>query len=307
MYSLSFVVIVMLLLLTLTLAVKVCLLRRAAVELARAFHDRLTTDTNTLIDISSRDPAMRTLAAEINVELRRLRVEHNRFKQGDMELKEAVTNISHDLRTPLTAIGGYLDLLEREETSDNVKRYVAQIRNRTKALCTLTEELLVYSIVTSEHSLNFEELDLVRALEESLVSFYAVMRERGIEPQIDLPEDPVCVLLDPGAVNRIFSNIIGNAVKYSSGDLSVTMEYSGEIVFENGAPELDRVSVGRMFDRFYTVNAGRSQTGLGLSIAKQLTERMGGTIDAELNGDRLRIRLMLAKRVPQTFHNNKQP
>lgn len=99
------------------LGVKIHLMRRAAEEIARGFADRLTTDTNTLIDISTRDRAMRSLASRINRELRRLRSQRRRYQQGDLELKAAVTNISHDLRTPLTAICGYLELLEQEDKS----------------------------------------------------------------------------------------------------------------------------------------------------------------------------------------------
>lgn len=202
-----------------------------------------------------------------------------------------MTNISHDLRTPLTAISGYLDLLEREEKSENVQRYLSQIKNRTDVLVDLTEELFRYSVVTSSQSLHYEPVDLVRALEESLVSFYAVMKEKKMEPQIELPEGPIWMQLDKGAVNRIFSNIISNAIKYSDGDLSVGMAADGTVSLSNTARSLDAVTVGRLFDRFYTVEASRNSTGLGLSIAKVLTERMGGTIFAEYQDGTLHITL----------------
>lgn len=202
-----------------------------------------------------------------------------------------MTNISHDLRTPLTAINGYLGLLEQEKKSENVQRYLSQIQNRTEVLINLTEELFRYSIVTSSQSLSCERMDLVRALEECLVSFYAVMKEKNIEPQIELPEEPVWMLLDTGAVNRIFSNIISNALKYSDGNLSVVMSADGTVTFSNTAKNLNAVTVGRLFDRFYTVDSGRNSTGLGLSIAKVLTERMGGTIEANYTDDKLYIEL----------------
>lgn len=289
MEHLLLIIIGILLLIIFVLLAKVYSLRKSAQEIAEAFRDRLTADTNTLIDISTRDPYMRKLASEINVQLRLLRKERHRFQQGDLELKDAVTNISHDLRTPLTAICGYLDLLEREEKSEAVKRYLSQISNRTVALKNLTEELFRYSVVTSSQELKPERLDIVRALEESLLSFYGVMQEKGIQPEIDLPEEPVYRELDAGAVNRIFSNIISNAIKYSDGDLSITMTSSGSITFTNTAKDLNAVTVGRLFDRFYTVDAGRNSTGLGLSIAKLLTERMGGSISAQYQNRRLSV------------------
>lgn len=300
MENLLLTVIVILALIIIVLAAKVWFLRRSAKEISEAFRDRLAADTNTLIDISSRDARMRQLASEINSQLRLLRKERHRYQQGDLELKEAVTNISHDLRTPLTAISGYLDLLEGEDKSEKAASYLVQIRSRTQELNSLTEELFRYSIVTSARELKPQRLDLVRALEESLLSFYGVMQERGIQPEIQLPETPVWRQLDPGAVSRVFSNIIGNGLKYSQGDLTVTMSPSGAITFANRAENLDAVTVGRLFDRFYTVEANRSSTGLGLSIARALTERMGGTITAEYAGGRLAIRVEFGDNSPNS-------
>lgn len=279
-----------LVLIILVLSAKIYFLRKSAREISEAFRDRLTADTNTLIDISTRDLRMRNLAADINAGLRILRDERHRYQQGDTELKEAVTNISHDIRTPLTAIGGYLDLLEREEINENARRYFLQIRNRTEVLISLTEELFGYSMVKSATNLKTERLDVVRILEESLLSFYAVMKERGIEPNIELPTKPVIRELDKSAVNRFFSNIISNALKYSDGDLSVSMTDSCKITFSNTASKLDAVTAGRLFDRFFTVESGQNRTGLGLSIAKTLTESMGGTIDIAFENGQLRIK-----------------
>lgn len=289
MEHLLLIIIGILLLVIFVLAAKVYFLRKSAQEISEAFRDRLAEDTNTLIDISTRDPYMRKLATDVNVQLRLLRNERHRYQQGDQELKEAVTNISHDLRTPLTAINGYLDLLEREEKSENVQRYLSQIKNRTDVLKNLTEELFRYSVVASSQDLKPEHMDVVRALEESLLSFYAVMQEKGIQPEIELPEEPVFRELDAGAVNRIFSNIISNVLKYSDGDLSVVMDKSGSITFSNTAHKLNTVTVGRLFDRFYTVEASRNSTGLGLSIAKMLTERMSGSISAQYQNKRLYV------------------
>ena len=296
MEHLLLIIIGILLLIFFVLVAKVYFLRKSAQEIRDAFYDRLTADTNTIIDISTRDPYMRKLAADINTQLRLLRKERHRYQQGDLELKEAVTNISHDLRTPLTAINGYLDLLEREEKNENVQRYLSQIRNRTEVLKNLTEELFRYSVVTSSQDLKPEHMDVVRALEESLLSFYAVMQEKGIQPEIELPEEPVFRELDAGAVNRIFSNIISNALKYSDGDLSVAMDKNGCVRFRNTAGNLNAVTVGRLFDRFYTVEASRNSTGLGLSIARTLTERMGGTIEAEFEDGYLTIVLCFSQK-----------
>ena len=274
------------------LIIKIRIMQISMDEICSCVAKHLSSDTNQLITISSRDKYVRRFASEIARQLADLRRHRRQYIHGDREVKEAVTNISHDLRTPLTAISGYLDLLEREEQSENVQRYLSQIQNRTEVLKNLTEELFRYSVVTSSQELNLERMDVVRALEESLLSFYAVMQEKGIQPEIDLPEGPVFRELDAGAVNRIFSNIISNALKYSDGDLSVVMDKNGCVTFSNTAHNLNAVTVGRLFDRFYTVEASRNSTGLGLSIAKLLIECMGGSIEATYTDKKLTIHIL---------------
>lgn len=269
--------------------IKIILLKKSMNEICSDFQYSIAEDTNVQIAVSSGDKTVRKLAKAINHELAGLRKLKQQYANGDREIKDAVTNISHDLRTPLTAISGYLDLLEREEKSEKVQKYISQIQNRTENLKSLTEELFRYSVVTTTNELKPERLDIVRALEESLLSFYAVMQEKRIQPDVMLPEEPIWRVMDAGALNRIFSNIISNVVKYSDGDLAVNMEENGRITFSNLANSLSAVEVGRLFDRFYTVEASRNSTGLGLSIAKVLMERIGGSISAEYKNKRLYI------------------
>ena len=277
------------------LVVKIYLLQKAAREIKEAFADRLITDTNTLIDISSHDRYMRELANTINIQLRKLRADRHRFQQGDMELKNAVSNISHDLRTPLTAICGYLDLLEQEEKSTTVERYIEVIRNRTEILKQLTEELFRYSvIITTEDDITKEAVEINRVLEESIAAFYVTLNERKIVPSIKMPKSKVIYYLNGSALSRVFSNLLNNAIKYSDGDLDITLSETGEIIFSNTASKLNEVQVGKLFDRFYTVEAARKSTGLGLAIAKTLVEQMNGTISAKYENHRLSICILFS-------------
>ena len=265
-------------LLALGLGWKVALLRHGIKGLRRDLAERRGQDTNTLLSLPCRDRELRRLASALNQELRALRQERLRYQQGDKELKEAVVNISHDLRTPLTAISGYLQLLQGQDLPPDTRRYLEQIGGRAQAMKRLTEELFRYSVVVSEENLAQEPVDLRRAVEEALLSFYGALEGRGIEPQVRLPAEKVERLLDPAAVNRVLGNILTNALKYSAGDLEVTLEESGRLTFSNAAPGLDPVAAGRLFDRFYTVEAARNSTGLGLSIAKELLKWMGEDI-----------------------------
>lgn len=276
----------------LALAVKIHLLRRSAEEIRREFSLRLETDTNTLLSIPSRDRAMCQLAADINSQLRLLRRERRRYQQGDQELKDAVTGVSHDLRTPLTAICGYLDLLEREEKSPEAERYLSLVRDRTEHLKALTEELLRYSVVLSARTEPpAQEVSLNRALEDSLAAWYAALTERGVAPVVSLPAEPVVRRLDGSSLSRVFSNILSNAIKYSAGDLRVTLAGDGTITFSNTAPGMTPVLAQKLFDRFFTVETGGNSTGLGLSIARHLTVQMGGTVSAACENGVLTVKL----------------
>lgn len=273
-------------------AIKISSLRQSAREISEGFAEHLTADTNPLIDVSSHDKYIRQLAASINSQLRMLRKQRQQYLNGDREIKEAVTNISHDLRTPLTAICGYLDLLEREEKSDSVIRYLSYIKNRTQALKQLTEELFRYSIIIStDETMTTESVSLNNVLEESVAAFYGALTERGITLIINMPELTIIRELNKAALSRVFSNILNNALKYSDGDLEIEMTDSGEITFTNTASKLDEVQVGRLFDCFFTVEAARFSTGLGLSISKTLVEQMNGYITAAYMDGKLSVNI----------------
>lgn len=275
------------------LLVKIRILQKAAREIENAFAHRLITDTNTLMDISSRDRYMRSLANSINIQLRRLRTQRRRYQQGGAELKDAITNISHDLRTPLTAILGYLDLLEQEETSETAEGYIGVIRDRTEMLMQLTEELFCYSVIISGEQEPLRESVVINSLlEESVAAFYTALNERNITPVIRMPEAKVIRSLNRSSLSRVFSNLLNNAIKYSDGDLTITLYETGEIVFANTASRLNEVQAGKLFDRFYTVEAARKSTGLGLSIARTLVEQMNGTISARYENHRLSIHIL---------------
>ena len=274
----------------LLLLLRLAILRRSIREVAEELDEKLRTDTNTLISISTGDRAVRAMAAEMNRQLYALRRERLRLQNGDNALKEAVTNVSHDLRTPLTAICGYLDLLEQEPHSPRAKRYLAVIRERTDAMRGMTEELLRYSVITAAaDELERESVVMNDVLEQSLAGFYGALSVRGITPEIRMPETAVARQLDAAALRRIFDNILGNAVKYSDGDLTVSLLPDGTVTFTNSARGLSRVQAERLFDRFFTVETAGNSTGLGLSIARLLAEKMDGTITASYSGGKLSV------------------
>lgn len=341
------IAIVVLIIVSLCELLYIFILRRSVEKIAESFSEKIHTDTNTRIFVSIGDKKVRKLASKINAELVELRKDRLKLKQGDLELKIAVTNVAHDLRTPLTAINGYLELmeeleeklklngnsgLEREEgefknfeTEENGKekidgagrngecsgaieersleksnykidevlrserdridvkrqKYLATIRERTNNLIYLTNELFKYSVVSAtDEELNPEELSLNSELEVAIAGAYSILTENGITPEISITEALVIKKLDKNALQRIFANILTNAAKYSEGDLSITLTDDGTVTFKNKAEKLSSVEAAKLFDRFYTVENAKGSTGLGLSIARLLTEKMGGSISA---------------------------
>ncbi len=278
----------------LVLVIKIILMKKDIHAIATEFHEKLKSDTNTLLTLSGNDKSIRALAADINKSLKELRKQRLRFEQGDAELKNAITSISHDLRTPLTAISGYLDLLEQEEKSSEAERYIGIIANRIEVLKQLADELFKYSVITSpDYDSPKERVSVNAVLEESVVGYYAALQKKGIVPEISMPSSTVYRTVNRAALARTFSNLISNAIKYSSGDLNITLKETGEIVFSNTAPGLSEVQVERLFDRFYTVETARKSTGLGLSIARILIEQMNGTISAQYRNRKLSIYVQL--------------
>ena len=286
---LQWILCILLSVIVIVLLAKNYLLKKSMREIYTDFENFLSEDTNVQITVSSGDKTVTRLAKAINLQLTKLRKIKQQYSDGDRELKEAITNISHDLRTPLTAICGYLDLLEKQNHSEDTERYIEQIRNRSEVLKQLTEELFRYSIISSMPELSYEKVNLCRVLEESLISFEGTMQQVGIQPEIQMPSVPVWRTLDHSAVVRVFGNIINNAIRYSDGDFEVHLEENGKITFSNTANKLTTVEVEKLFDRFYTVDTARKSTGLGLAIAKTLVEKMNGKIEANIKNRKLNL------------------
>lgn len=277
------------------LFIKNLLLRRSVDEISEELNEVLSNESNRLISIGSKNKQIRRLTRELNRQLQLLRKQRHKYLDGDRELKEAVTNISHDIRTPLTAICGYLELLEAKEKSPAVERYLDIISNRVEVLEKLTEELFSYSVIlNSGNEVITENLILNDLLEESIAGFYGVFKECDIEPIVQLPEIKVIRCLNPVLFSRILSNLLTNAVKYSDGDLTISLTESGELTFTNTVLGLDPMKIGKLFDRFYTITTAEKSTGLGLEITRSLVEQMDGHISADYEQNKLSITILFS-------------
>lgn len=272
------------------LLLKIIVMKISLKEINKQLEEILRGDTNSLICLSSSDRDIRRFANNLNKELKNLRENKITLQNENSKLNNAVSAVSHDLRTPLTAMLGYIDLLETEQNSETAQKYIFMIRNRANALKKLTEELFKYSVIfLQEHKFKKENISLNAVLEESIAAFYGIIKQSGINPEISLPEKNIVKNLDKDAVMRIFSNIISNALRYGGGDLNITLDKNAKIVFSNSAPNLDKVTSEKLFDKFYTVENARGSTGIGLTVAKELTEQMDGKIYLDFDGKKLDV------------------
>lgn len=273
------------------LAIKLILVLHRINEIQKQLPEIIGGGTNKLLTVSGGDAAIKNLAVELNVRLAEVREKELRYDSGDKEVKSALTNAAHDLRTPLTAVSGYLDLLENESDEDKREKYLSVIRERTATLSRLSEELFAYSVAADGfREGRREQLDAGSVLKECLADFYEGFTAKNITPEIQVPSPSFNLIADKTDLMRMFSNLISNVLKYSAGDFKVGID-GRKITFGNTAENIDFIDVNKLFDRFYTVKNGKTATGLGLSIAKIICERLGGEISASLDGNYLEIAL----------------
>ena len=285
-----YVIIVILFIILLFAIMKIYIMKKSMKEISVSFSNILQSDTNTLITITTKDKDIKKLANEINRELKKLRKQQLQYQNGNQELKRIITNISHDMRTPLTAIRGYIELLR--ENKEEQEKYLKIIDRKTNELTVLTEQLFDFSkTMDMETKIEKEECCLNELLEEALANDYTIFKENNIEPKVEICAEKVYRNLDKHTIIRIFENILSNAGKYSNGDFKVVLYKEGKITFSNKATSLDATTVQKIFDRYFTVENAKKSTGLGLSIAKQLVELNGGNISAKFINQYLIIQI----------------
>ncbi len=270
--------------------IKLYLMKKSVKEIRDSLNRILNSDTNNVITISSNNKKIKELVNDINEELMALRKQRIQYENGNQKLKNTLTDISHDMRTPLTAIMGYVDLLKDDIEKDKKKEYVEIIERKSIELKCLTDNLFDYSkAIDMGNNINKEKCCINKILEESLVEFYSIFKSKNINPKINICEEKIYRKLNENTIKRVFENILSNIYKYSIGDFKVELKKNGEIIFLNKTKNLDMVTVNKLFDRYYTVENVKKSSGIGLSIAKQLVELNGGKIFAKYKNGYLSI------------------
>jgi signal transduction histidine kinase len=255
-------------------------------------------DTNAQLTVATLDRHVAAFAETINTMLERNRRDHFEKLRTETELKRAITNISHDLRTPLTSARGYLQMLESSELDAETRnRYLAIIQERLDALSVLMNSLFEFArVIEGNLVFDVQKVNVCNAVYDALSASYEELERKGFTVDIDLPETPVVWFCDTDALRRILHNLIQNACIHGKEYLRVRLDRD-RLEIANKADGIGELDTERLFDRFYTADASRSnkRTGLGLAIVRGLAEQMGGRVSAQAEDDMLAIRVALPR------------
>lgn len=265
-------------------------MKRATWQL-RQLHQQ---DSAKKMTISFYDRDFEELAQEINNQIDLTKQAEAVKRSTENELRQAISHISHDIRTPMTSILGYIQFLESEEMShEEKKKYIEIIKSSAGRLKVLLEDFFELSIIEqADYPLKMEKVSFNHLIIESLLGFYEEFNKRDIEPDIHIPEQEIMMMADPSLMKRVIENLAVNAIRYSTGNVSIQLKETDTAVqlkISNSVGKMSELDVHQMFDRFYKADQTRTGkgTGLGLPIAKSLMEKMNGSIHAELKENHL--------------------
>ncbi len=231
------------------------------------------------------------LADLLNEYLASKRREHAQYRKKEKIISDTYTNLSHDIRTPLTSLDGYFQLLEECGSTDDRQRYLTVIRERIESLKEMLEELFTFTKLKNETCpLELTRCCITQILKETVFSYYEDWTKLGIEPEILIAEERLYLLGNPPALRRIIQNILKNAVEHGEKKIKIALYSEGKqilLAVSNQVTHPEQIDVTMIFERFYKADEARSRTstGLGLAIAKELALRMAGEIKADLTED----------------------
>lgn len=246
-------------------------------------------ERNRRLALSSPNKDMENLLVEINNYLEITQMEKIKNVRREKELRKEIENISHDLRTPLTSILGYIDLMKDEEISNEEKyEYISIVEKKSRALKNLIQDFYDLSrLETDEYKIEIKNIDIHKELMEQLLIFYNDFDKKNIDVELNLGDEEIIIQGDLKIIERIFINLIQNAAKYTKDTFKVCIKESKDnvdIIFSNNVENLEEIFVEKLFNRFYMKDESRNNqsSGLGLTITKLLVEKINGSIKAEI-------------------------
>lgn len=262
-------------------------------------------NSNNLINSQISLKEVNQLIKEINVLLKESKKEKSNYEDKTIQLKKMITNISHDLRTPLTSAIGYIEMILNSDLDEKEKQAELQIiEERLKRLEELINSFFEFSKIKSANkTIELEEVNLNSILEESIIHYYEDYKKANREIILENKLSNHKIISNKEMLTRVFDNLIGNSYKHSKSNLTISVENKKdiEITFSNKL-DYQELDINHIFDEFYTVDISRTKnnTGLGLAIAKEFIENLGGKINAKKKQDNLEIIIKLPKNLTKS-------
>ena len=257
-------------------------------------------DTNSLLTSRIAVGSTQAVILAVNHLLARYRENERRLLRENKIYRESITSISHDIRTPLTSAKGYLQMLQRQNVSEEKKaQFLSTVVRRLDHLNNMLNQLFEYArIEAGELALEPEELNVGNLFAETISLFYNDFVQKGFVPEIDIAKKPCKIYADRNALVRIMENLIRNALVHGIGGFWFSVrvtEQQAVIGVSNLTDSIESYELDSIFDRFYTTDHSRSRrtTGLGLAIVKQFAQQMGGSVQATLEEGRFTVQVML--------------
>lgn len=280
-------------LLILILVILILMLLQYRREISRLTKQLSIIEEGSQIELSSsvRSKEFTALYQQLETLLQSFRTSRFQHEKSQKQLKKTISNIAHDIRTPLTSAAGYLQMLEECTDEDTRSRYITVIRNRLEELKDMLEELFLYTKLTNDDFiLECSPTPVFPVLCDCMIGLYHAFDEQGFEPDVRFLDESLRVSASPESLGRIFRNLINNALLHGAGGLQVTQEDT-VIVFSNPVSDPSSIDPDQLFERFYKADNTRKRgsSGLGLAIVNELMKRIGGTAEAKLSGNRLEI------------------
>jgi len=245
---------------------------------------------NQVLHLPLPDCVLEALMKSINGTLEAVRDERKEYARRESEFQSQIEAISHDLRTPLTVIAGYLGFF-RKQSSDltaEQREMLDVMERKTRLMETLISQFYDHSrLVANDYEIKAERIDVGRTLREVFTENCIILERNKLDVQTAFPNHPVWIEGDATALERIFSNLFQNAGRYADHFLNISIKENGaniQIIFENDIQKAGAENIPYFFDRFYMADSSRNKggTGLGLTIAKCLAEEMNGSLTAAL-------------------------
>ncbi|WP_404458275.1 sensor histidine kinase [Oceanobacillus kapialis] len=236
-----------------------------------------------------------------NVMLKTQREMDQQFIKKNEEINSTIASLSHDIRTPLTSLDGYLQLATRTESPQEKSHYIKLAQSRTERINRLLDELFLYTkLENKDYTLDMENIDIVNLIQQRLFVYINEFSQKGYEPAISLPEHPVYIQGNSSAIERILENVIRNYLLHGEGAITIHCEENSDafiIHFTNAIRDGISINPESIFTRFYKEDASRTNhsSGLGLFIVKTLMEKMQGDVSASVEQDRFCLRLVFNK------------